>query len=1181
MCGLIGIVQGYDPKASSDLSPLGKGLEALAGFDATAADASARLDAACALVEGLAADLLVWAGFRSLVASPDARTNAAGLARRLADCAEGIDKRLAEGRDGTAVSERLAAAAVRARDLAWKLERDALENVKRVGELRDGDGTDKLLFELWRLNLIFNQLERLEVRGRDSGGLGTVVHLSVQSWKAFAAAVEKDGLAGELERRRSYRDFRDGSVVLSEGVTGMTVAFAHKIAREVGELGANVRELRSRAKRDRLLRLALGREDGLVQTFAHTRWASNGIINEANCHPLSNEVDGGIGSRALAASAVLPRVVLGALNGDIDNYPELAARHSAETGRPIPAGITTDAKVIPVEIDRRFQGSGPKGFEDAFVSAIRAFEGSTAIASIGSEAPGTYAIALKGSGQAVYVGFLPRGGHIFASELYGVVEVAERYYKLNGEAAEYVFLQDSGDIRVTRYDGTAVELGDKEIKKAQITTRDIDRAGFDHYLLKEITESPRSVRKTLRGKFVIEGEEKARFLLGDEVIPEAVKKVLLEKKLRKVFVLGQGTACVAARAVADFLGSLCAERGIEVRGMPATELSGFHLDRVDASTICIAISQSGTTTDTNRTVDLARQRGAHVLCVVNRRNSDLVDKSHGVLYTSDGRDVEMSVASTKAFYCQVVGGYILSLALADVAGFISFEKNPGAIRMLRELQDLPRRMEEVLQSTRDRVRAAAQLALPRRHWALVGSGPLRHAADEIRIKLSELCYKSIAVDTIEDKKHIDLSSEPLILVCAAGLEGAAAADAVKEVAIFRAHHAAPIVVCDRGETRFSEYALATVEVPPAAARLALLLNALVGHLVGYECARAIDALAAPLRRAREATEAALSEARAASFPVESTQKRYRAALEPLARETFDAVARGKWNCAVEPDLTLRVSNALRLLLGQIPTEEAYRLARDPSLANVLDHSLIELTRGIDALRRPIDAIKHQAKTVTVGISRDGAATRVARGVLATALTEAGAEVTKLIDADGAALSALAPAIAQVQGATVYAITGLDPLGAPTNDSRIQVVKKTGVAVKIRSRADAGCELTGTKRRLVGAPRVLVCRGERDKRALIMCPLYDRGLVKGLGLLHVEFVDTLATRERARALKATGRYEDLRCSVTEVDVAWDDRLLDPVPLAELLTAPVERLAETIVKLARSAGEVAAQAKTAEK
>src|SRR2546423_15195054 len=90
----------------------------------------------------------------------------------------------------------------------------------------------------------------------------------------------------------------------------------------------------------------------------------------------------------------------------------------------------------------------------------------------------------------------------------------------------------------------------------------------------------------------------------------------------------------------------------------------------------------------------------------------------------------------------------------------------------------------------------------------------------------------------------------------------------------------------------------------------------------------------------------------------------------------------------------------------------------------------------------------------------------------------------------------------------------------------------------------------------------------------MCPLYERGIVRGLGLLHVDFVESLATRERVRALKQTGRYEDLRCAVTEVDVAWDDRLLDPIPLDELLTAPVEPLAQRIVALAKSAGDVPA-------
>ena len=87
-----------------------------------------------------------------------------------------------------------------------------------------------------------------------------------------------------------------------------------------------------------------------------------------------------------------------------------------------------------------------------------------------------------------------------------------------------------------------------------------------------------------------------------------------------------------------------------------------------ADTLVVAISQSGTTTDTNRTVDLVRSRGARVVAIVNRRSSDLTDKADGVLYTSDGRDVEMSVASTKAFYSQIAAGVLLAAAIAAEVG---------------------------------------------------------------------------------------------------------------------------------------------------------------------------------------------------------------------------------------------------------------------------------------------------------------------------------------------------------------------------------------------------------------------------------------------------------------------------------------------------------------------------------
>src|SRR5207344_1532021 len=99
--------------------------------------------------------------------------------------------------------------------------------------------------------------------------------------------------------------------------------------------------------------------------------------------------------------------------------------------------------------------------------------------------------------------------------------------------------------------------------------------------------------------------------------------------------------------------------------------------------------------------------------------------------------------------------------------------------------------------------AARRFAPSRRYWAVVGSGPNAVAAAEDRIKLSELCYKSIACDITEDKKHIDLSSEPLILVCAAGLVGGTASDVAKEIAIYKAHKATALVIATEGEERFS------------------------------------------------------------------------------------------------------------------------------------------------------------------------------------------------------------------------------------------------------------------------------------------------------------------------------------------------------------------------------------------
>ena len=149
------------------------------------------------------------------------------------------------------------------------------------------------------------------------------------------------------------------------------------------------------------------------------------------------------------------------------------------------------------------------------------------------------------------------------------------------------------------------------------------------------------------------------------------------------------------------------------------------------------------------------------------------------------------------------------------------------------------------------------MAPPRRYWAVVGSGPDRVAAAEVRIKLSELCYKAIACDATEDKKHIDLSSRAADPGVRRRPAGPNADDVAKEVAIYRAHKAAPVVIATDGRGGpLRAPRCEVIEVPAVDPDLAFVLSAMVGHLFGYEAALAIDAQARPLREARAAIEAA-------------------------------------------------------------------------------------------------------------------------------------------------------------------------------------------------------------------------------------------------------------------------------------------------------------------------------------
>ncbi len=242
-----------------------------------------------------------------------------------------------------------------------------------------------------------------------------------------------------------------------------------------------------------------------------------------------------------------------------------------------------------------------------------------------------------------------------------------------------------------------------------------------------------------------------------------------------------------------------------------------------------------------------------------------------------------------------------------------------AAELLDALRRLPAAMEQVL-ARRDHIAAAAQRhGPPRRYWAMVGNGPNRVAAAELRIKLSELCYKSIALDITEDKKHVDLSSEPLILVCAAGLSGSNADDVAKEVAIFRAHKAAPIVIASDGEDRFGA-ALEVLSVPAVHPDLDFVLSAMAGHLFGYEAAVAIDAQARRLRELRGVVEELVTEATEPQVMLEHLAS----SVSAPAGRFFSDLRDGSLNGHLEASTAVRLASLLRYAAGMLPLD-AYEL----------------------------------------------------------------------------------------------------------------------------------------------------------------------------------------------------------------------------------------------------------------
>lgn len=1140
MCGIIAIVRRRTdrqiPVSAELVAALDEALDSVPS--ATDANVATALQSVATLLSQVDTKLRGEAGVQAMLQDVDLVPQVLATVRQMSDGISLIEERLSTDGETLDNLEETNAALVLVKDGLWAIERDRARTAQTVADLAGADPSAASVAACLSIQQALSGLDRLEVRGRDSAGL----HILVRDHGLDTDSAAVRDLLGTRSRDGL---FTHGAVRASDGC----LSFVYKAAAEIGELGDNTAALRAAIIADELLHMSLVSEDAQATVLGHTRWASVGIISEPNAHPVnSDELTEHPGTQAAASVA---NYVTATLNGDVDNYSDLIAADKLR----IPGEISTDAKVIPTLVSRALT----EGFDldESVRRAVSQFEGSVAIGISSTSAPEDIHVCLRGSGQGVFVG-QAEDAFIIASEPYGVVEDAERYLRMDGEtpadpdnpvASQGQILRLSGsqagsETGVTRYsyDGTMLPVGPDEWKTPEVTTRDIDRGDAPHFLLKEISESPVSFTKTLRGR-LITTDDGLSVRLPDETITAATKEFLTSGRVKRVLVIGQGTAAVAGQAVSAAFESALASTEISVSYNTATELSGFSLRDDMSDFLIVAISQSGTTTDTNRTVDLARGRGATVLAIVNRRGSDLVDKADGVLYTSDGRDVEMSVASTKAFYAQIAAGFLLAEGVAD---FIPGTSVDPADRqsLLAALRELPDAMRATI-NKRDEIAAVAARHFPsRRYWAMVGSGTNLIAARELRIKLSELCYKSIACDVIEDKKHIDLSSEPLIIICAAGLSGSNADDVAKEVAIFRAHKAAPIVIATEGENRFNA-ALDVISVPEVDQRLAFVLSTVVGHLFGYEAALAIDASAHPLRQARAVIERYIG-SEGEWFG------RFSDELKPCAVQYFDGLRTGNYNGHLEAGTAVRLASLFRFALGSTRLE-SYQIefGKIGTPGVVAEDLAAALTSGIEELTRPVDAIKHQAKTVTVGISR--ADESLLQSDLIRSILESGCPRDRMSYRTLRTVAALSPAVADVVGFTRYALDG------PVDEARISVVDRGGIATGLVSRTDKDPALRGNKHRVSVEREVLVTVGS-DGRTVLMVPEVKDGQTTGVTLCHLNLNEGLGAATARSVLQGyRNRYRQLVDVVTESQPSFREDILGDVTTVELLTAPISDVA----------------------
>lgn len=588
-----------------------------------------------------------------------------------------------------------------------------------------------------------------------------------------------------------YTGFQDAYNIVINGLRRLEYRGYDSAGIVLDTPGGSFQVAKTKGKVDDLVQVSTELDKTAHVGMGHTRWATHGVPSDRNSHPhLSNS-----GKIALVH------------NGIIENYDTIKTM-LLEKGYSFQSETDTEVLVNLIEyfmeINRDFD------FPTAVRFALNEVYGAYAITVMHDDYPGLLVVARLGSPLAIGLGTKE---YFIASDASPFVEFTKEAIYLEEGHMATISLEKGVEIR-TIVDNSVII---PEVQQLKLSLEQIEKGGYEHFMLKEIFEQPKSILDTMRGRLLV--EEGIIKMAGIWDHQERLTNA------SRIIIIACGTSWHAG-LIGEYLIEEFARIPVEVEYASEFRYRNPILSEKD---VVIAISQSGETADTMAALKLAKERGAFIYGICNVVDSSIARITDAGSYTHAGP--EIGVASTKAFTAQLTILSLIALKLGKHNGHLS---NQEFMKLITELDQLPNKVQQVLDSTNEHVKEIAKNYIDATNFLYLGRGYNYPSALEGALKLKEISYIHAEGYPAAEMKHgpIALIDENMPIVIIAPKRGHYD-KIVSNVQEIKARKGQVIAVVNYGDEQVASMADHVIEIPDTSECFSPIIAAVPLQLLSY------------------------------------------------------------------------------------------------------------------------------------------------------------------------------------------------------------------------------------------------------------------------------------------------------------------------------------------------------------